>query len=193
METAARLIVEQGFIPLGSKQLARATGSSKALVYNYFSTHYDLYNALLQRELSGLTASGLDIAAGVKDLDQASLLCAMLYFEHVAQRGPLLHILVTDRYMDGHIDPAVTSLLEAMRQKFVRLARKALPLSTSEIHAAIEMIATIPEEAGNLVFHKELDVAAARKVCRSLVLSGLNGLRAPDSAIFGVEDVPRST
>ena len=40
---------------------------------------------------------------GIADLDQAAQLCAIMYYEHVALSGPLLHILMTDLYMKGHI------------------------------------------------------------------------------------------
>jgi AcrR family transcriptional regulator len=190
MDAAARLIVELGFLPLPIERLAQLAGASKALIYAYFPTQYELFNALLRRELNALKSSGLETASKVDDLEQAALLCAMLYFEHVAQSGPLLHILMADRYMAGYVDPTVTRVVDAMLQRFVRLARAQLPLSKREILASIEMMAAIPEEAGSLVFHKELPPSAARQVCHSLVLSSLQSLRSPDrAAAVGSNDV----
>jgi AcrR family transcriptional regulator len=178
LDAAAQLIVRQGFLPLPTEQLARAAGTSKALVYTYFPTQYDIFNSLLQRELTALKIAGLDTASNVKDLDQAVLLCAMLYFEHVAQSGPLLHILVTDLYMAGHIDPAIARAGGVMLAKLTDTASAALALSKQEIQAAIEMLLVVPQNSGSLVFYKELAPAVARQLCHTLVLSSLVSLRS---------------
>src|SRR5215510_1932820 len=85
MDAAAKAVVAQGFLPLPIERLAKDAGASKALIYTYFPTQYDLFNTLLEREFDSLVAGGLDTAAKVGDLEQALVLCGMLYFEHVVQ------------------------------------------------------------------------------------------------------------
>ena len=179
LEAAARLVVEQGYLPLPVEQLARAAGASKPLIYAYFPTQYALFNALLEREVSSLALAGFDTASRVEDLDQAAVLCAMMYYDHVARSGPLLHILMTDLYMEGHIEPRLLATRDDLLQRLLQLGGKALPLGEQEIFAAIEMIAAIPEEAGRLVFHRELDPTTARQICHGLIVSSLKALRAP--------------
>jgi AcrR family transcriptional regulator len=178
MDAAAKLIVKQGFLPLPLERLAQDAGTSKALIYTYFPTQYDLCNALLQRELSGLTTAGLDTASRIADLRQAVLLCSMLYFEHAAQTGPLLRILTADLYMAGHIAPAAIEMGNAIVQRITQLACGQLPLCSEEVAAAVEMMAVIPEEAGSLAFYKELEVGTAREICHSLVLNSLDALKS---------------
>jgi AcrR family transcriptional regulator len=180
LQAAARMVVEQGYLPLPIEQLARAAGASKALVYTYFPTQYALFNALLDREFQSLALAGFDTASRIEDLDQAALLCAMMYYEHVAQSGQLLHILMTDLYMKGHIEPRLQGALESLMQRLLTLAARALPLTEPEIVASIEMIAAIPEEAGRLVFDGELDPTTARQICNGLIASSLKALRAPE-------------
>ena len=162
------------------ERLAADAGVSKALVYSYFATPHDLFNSLLEREMAGLLQGGLATAARVADLDQAAVLCAMFYFEYVCRSGPLLHILLSDRYMSGHSAPRALHMRNALRRRLARLASATLPLSRREILAAIEMLIAIPEEAGRLVFHREIDAAVARQTCHSLMLSSLHALRAPE-------------
>lgn len=181
LEATARLIVEQGYLPLPVEQLARAAGASKALIYAYFPTQYALFNALLSREVDSLALAGFETASRIEDLDQAAELCAMLYYDHVARSGPLLHILMTDLYMEGHIEPRLTAMRDALVERFIALGSRALPLDQQEIYAAVEMIAAIPEEAGRLVFHRELDPTTARQICHGLIVSSLKALRAPDA------------
>jgi AcrR family transcriptional regulator len=180
LEAAARLVVELGYLPVPVEQLARAAGSSKALIYAYFPTQYALFNALLEREMQSLSLAGFDMASRVEDLDQAAVLCAMIYYEHVARSGPLVHILMTDLYMSEHIEPRLLQARDALLARLLKLATGSLPLSEQEIYAAIEMIAAIPEEAGRLVFHRELDATTARQICNSLIVSSLKALRAPE-------------
>ena len=116
----------------------------------------------------------------VQDLEQAAVLCAMLYFEHVARNGPLLNILMTDLYMAGRLDPKVRQSCDLVAERLTRLADTQLPCSPDEIHAAIEMMSAIPDEAGRLVFHRELDQTTARQICNGLIASSLKALRAPE-------------
>ncbi|HEY8539077.1 MAG TPA: TetR/AcrR family transcriptional regulator [Steroidobacteraceae bacterium] len=184
LDAAARMIVEQGYLPLPLEQLARHAGASKALIYTYFPTQYELFNALLDRELRSLALGGLDTASRVEDLDQAAVLCAMLYFEHVARNGPLLNILMTDMYMSGHFDSHVLETRDAIVGRLKALAAKVLPLSDQEISAAIEMMSAIPDECGRLVFHGELDQTTARQICHGLIVSSLKALKAPDKVVI---------
>lgn len=179
LDAAARMVVEQGYLPLPIEQLARAAGASKALIYTYFPTQYELFNALLDREMQSLALAGLDTASRVEDLDQAAMLCAMMYYENVARSGPVLHILMTDLYMKGHVEPRLLEQRNALMQRLLKLASGSLPLSEPEIYASIEMMAAIPEESGRLVFHGELDPTTARQICNGLIASSLKALRSP--------------
>lgn len=181
LEAAARMVVEQGYLPLPVEQLARAAGASKALIYTYFPTQYTLFNALLDREVQSLVLGGFDTASQVEDLEHAAVLCAMLYYDHVARSGPLLHILMTDLYMKGHIEPQLNAARDEFLRRLLTLAKATLPLDEQEIYAAIEMLAAIPEEAGRLVFHGELPPTTARQLCHGLIMSGLKALRDPSA------------
>ncbi len=180
LDAAARMIVEQGYLPLPVEELARQVGASKGLIYAYFPTQYDLFNTLLEREIDSLLLGGLETASQVRDLEQAAVLCAMLYFEHVARSGPLLNILMTDLYMAGHLSAKVRHSCEAIATRLTHLAARELPCSEEEIQAAIEMMTAIPDEAGRLVFHRELDQTTARQICHGLIESCLKALRAPE-------------
>jgi AcrR family transcriptional regulator len=180
LESAARLIVEQGFLPLPIERLAREAGSSKALVYTYFPTQYALCNALIEREWQTLASLGLITASQVTDLEQAATLCGMLYFEHVARTGPLLQILTADLYMTGHHDEQHVQECAALRKRLARLIHRALGLSLKEADAAVEMMTAIPAESGSLVHAKRLDPQTGRELSRTLLSSSLRALRSPE-------------
>jgi AcrR family transcriptional regulator len=180
LDAAAQLILEQGYLPLPIERLARTAGSSKALIYTYFPTQYALFNALLERELASLATSGLITASQVEDLDQAAVLCGMLYFEHVARSGPLLQILTADLYMAGHEDQRLVGECNALRQRLAKLLHMALKLPMREAHAAVDMMIAIPLESASLVFAGETPPAVGRQTCHSLLSSSLEALRSPE-------------
>jgi AcrR family transcriptional regulator len=185
MDAAAELIVNQGFLPLSMERLGDAAGSSKSLIYAYFPTQFDLFNALLERELNSLVNVGLDAVSKLNDFERAAQQAAMLYFEHVVQVGPLIHILLTDLHMADHIDPRATRAGKVMLARLVRLACRSLDLTKKEVTAALQMIAAIPEEAGSLAHHGELRASVARELCRKLMLSSLEALRSGGTAVSG--------
>src|SRR6185295_7375665 len=162
LDAAAHLVVEQGFLPLPLERLARNAKVSKALIYAYFPTQYDLLNAVLARELSALAAAGLESASQGKVLEAVTLDCAMLYFDHVVRWGPLLHILLSDRYLAGRLDREAIRKRDRIVRRIARLAHSSMRLPAKEIVAGINLILAIPEEAGVLAFHRELDLALAR-------------------------------
>jgi AcrR family transcriptional regulator len=186
IEAAATLTVELGYLPLPIEQLAAKSGVSKALFYTYFPDQYALFNRLLERELTSLLAGGLDIASQVTDIEQAAPLCGTLYFDHVAHSGPLLHILMADRYMAGRVERRLLRLRNAILRRLARTWRLTAKLAKPETLAAIEMMIAIPEEAGRLVFTKELDINVGRQLCRTLITSSLQALGAPDAVLKGL-------
>jgi AcrR family transcriptional regulator len=180
LDAAASLVLDQGFLPLPIERLAREAGSSKALIYTYFPTQYHLFNALFERELTDLATAGLVTASRVSDLEQAAVLCGMLYFEHIARRGPLLQILSNDLYMAGHTEEKLMRECGALRRRLAELIHASIGLPVREADAAVEMLMAIPTESGSLVFSKAVGPQVSREVCHALILSSLQALREPE-------------
>ena len=178
LDAAALSIVDQGFLPLPLERLARRAHVSKALIYAYFPTQHELFNILLKRELDELMAAGLDEASRLPRLEDAASSCAMIYFDHVARNGPLLHILLSDLYMDGQHDRATLWARDVVVRRLARLARRSLTLPAKEIIAAVNLVIAIPEEAGTLLYTQEANPVLVRDLCRTLVLSAIKGLRS---------------
>jgi hypothetical protein len=135
---------------------------------------------LLERELASLATAGVNTASQVGDLEQAAVLCGMLYFEHVARCGPLMQILTADLYMSGHENERLVSECNALRQRLARLVHTTLDLPLRDAHAAVEMMIAIPLESASLVFAGETPPEVGREVCHSLLLSSLEALRSPE-------------
>ena len=176
LAVAAKMVLDQGCLPLNLEALARAAGISKALVYAVFGDQHALFNALLEQDLRALAARGVADASMLGGLHEAALGCALAYFEHVAATGPLIHVILRDPYMAGQVDPAVAAARDRVVRRLARLAREELRLPAKEAIAAINLIITIPEEAGRLVKAGTLSPERGRLLCRELVESSLEAL-----------------
>jgi AcrR family transcriptional regulator len=174
---AGELVLEQGFLPIGVQDLADAAKVSKALVYRYFPEPHDLYNALLERAFEELTAAGLEEAARRPDLADAATATAELYFRHVARTGPLIHIILRDRFMSGRLSARVAAVQGRVARRLARDLRRGFHLALRECIACVSLGVTLPEECGRLAYQGELNPERGADVCRELVLGVIDTAR----------------
>lgn len=181
LDAAERLVLAQGGLPLPLDEVARAARVSKALIYAYFPSQYDLANAMLARRFEALMAAGLARAAAQPDLTAAALACADLYYDQVAQIGPVIHVILRDPYMAGRIDPAIAAARDRVSRTLARAAHRGLKLPAKEAVATLSLLTTIPEESGRLAFGGELTLERGRELTERLARSALQAL-APHPA-----------
>ena len=177
VEVAAGLVLEQGYLPLPPERLAKAVGVSKALIYGYFPDQHELFNAVLAREFAALETAGLDEASQGQALEDAALRCAELYFRHVCDHGPVVHVVLRDHYMARRLDPAIAAIRDRVVRRLARRVRCELKLPPDEAVAAITLVTTIPEDAGRLVWQGDLSLESGLELCRRLTSAALAGLR----------------
>ena len=188
---AAGAIVAQGGLPLSYDQLAAAAGVSKALVYNYFPSQIALGNALAEEELAGVDREELRRLAAIEDLVAAARACADFYFDIVVDRGPLLHMLLADPLLNQGQSAHLTARSGLLLLPLVRRLRHAFGISAREANIIVQLLITLPEEAGKQVFQGSSTRERARRLCADTVeatLSALQGDRSADGALaLGVD------
>lgn len=170
------MVLKRGGLPLPVSELGRRAGVSKGLIYAYFPTQFDLFNAMLLAEIATLERSGLAAAVEQWDFTEAVIASACLYFDHVAEHGPLMHVILRDSYMAGHVSREVRAFRDRLFGKLARSGRRHLGLKAKETIAAANLVLTIPEEAGRLAFGREMTRARARELCSDLVTSALKAI-----------------
>ena len=173
LDVAAEQVLEQGVLPIGIEELAQAAKVSKALIYRYFPETHDLYNGLLERAL-GQVAEALDRAGEAPELATSAGDVAEAYYRHVARTGPLIQIILRDRFMARHVSPRAAAVRDRVARRLARNARQALGLDLRETIACLSLGMTMPEECGRLAFQGELDLERGALLCRELVLGVLD-------------------
>ena len=174
---AAAAARRRGDLPIALGDLAKAAKVSKALVYAYFPTQYDLFNAVLAAEFDAMAQAGMIEAASAAQLGDAAERSALLYFEHIVARGTASHLILRDPYMRGQISAANRAFRDQVAGQFARAARRELRLRPHEAVAAFNLAVVIPEEAALLVRSGDTDQDVAREVVTQLIQSTLAGLR----------------
>jgi AcrR family transcriptional regulator len=185
IQAAQPLLVDQGYLPLPPEELGRRAGVSKALIYRYFPSQGELINAVLAAHAPLFDA--IDAAAARPGQDDEAFLtgCAEVYFEHVAEHGPLLHLIFADRYASERIGPAMAARQRGTLRRLARRARASLGLDLRQCLAAVGLFAAMVEEAGTLAFRRPAERERASEVCRTLLVGALDGLRKLDHVEFG--------
>ena len=109
---------------------------------------------------------------------------AGIYLAHIAAAGPALHIGFREAFMHGKLAPSVLACRDRIFRMIARRVRRELRLNAVETIAAIQMLLTIPEEAGRLVYEKDISLEDGRQICRRLLMSSIDALR-PNGAAQG--------
>lgn len=177
MDIAAGLVLEQGFLPLRPQDLADATGTSKALVYRYFPAPESLYNALLERCVDELAGSGLEAASVAQPAATAAADLAEAYYRYVVKTGPLIHIILRDRFMAGRVSPRAAAVRDRIVRRLARSLRREFGLSAREAVASVAIGMTMPEECGRLARQGDLDLERGAATCRALALGVIDVAR----------------
>jgi AcrR family transcriptional regulator len=158
-------------------RLTPDAGVSKALIYAYFPTQHDLFNAVLASDFETMATRGIEAASRRASLADAALETALAYHDHVAENGPLAHIVLRDAYMAGRVSRPVAAFRDAIVRRLARLARRELSVEANENIAAINLITTIPEQCGRLVWQGDMTPERGRQLCAELIASSLSALR----------------
>ena len=169
-------VLAQGGFPISFERLARAAQVSKALIYNYFPTQYALGNALLAEALGAIDRKALRDAVAQADLSTAARDAALLYFDMVRVDGPLLHVLLADGYLAQGPDRAAFGRAALLLLPAARRLRRDLNLSPREANVVLQLLLTLPEEAGRKVFRGDADATLARRLCGETIEAGLAAL-----------------
>jgi len=172
LEAAVKLIFSEGLPALSMRGLARSAGVSKALIYHHFPTQTALLNAVVRRELETLRPALAELPR-IADDEQAALAATRAYLERIMLSGGILQLLLSDQAFARQLEDDVRAFRDgAVRRLALRLRRSA-GLSRRDAIIAVDMLIAIVEQAGRLVFEKQLEPAMARRICELHISTGL--------------------
>ncbi|MFL9841605.1 TetR/AcrR family transcriptional regulator [Sphingomonas sp. ST-64] len=177
VDLAEAQILATGTLPLSIQAIADAMGSSRALVYAYFSDQNALIDAVMVRAIERLDEAGFTAACRTGDAADRLIAATSIYLDHVVEHGPVLHYI-------GREVPRTVTLPEAVRSyrgttihSLAGALKRELSLPPREALILVELLGAIPEELARLVRRGELSCEDAHATNRRLVLAGIDSLR----------------
>lgn len=176
MQVAEQLVLHQGVHAATMKRIASIAGISETQAYNYFATREQLFVELARREFARIRAARQEDVVRSRDHYERITRTTRTYLRHIGQRGPLLQTLLSN--------PEVREMLRAERRKeqhdsFQTHAQnlvdlygipKALALGTTVV------LTTVCLRAGKIIADGRISVAAAERLCLSIVVQGSRDL-----------------
>lgn len=175
---AAHAFRGQGGLPLSFEQIAGLAGVSKALVYNYFPSQLHLGKALLAVEIARIDREELMRLSALADPAEAALACSLFYFDIVAERGPILRMLLTDPLLaQGASRCLAVSGAGILLLPLVRRARLVFAVSAREANILVHLLLTLAEEGGKQVHQGSIARGRARELCVATVSATFAALR----------------
>ena len=173
LDSAADLLVQQGFDALTMEAVAQQAGVSKSLGWAYFTNLDDLVQALFARELSVLydrIESAIEAADGFEEKVRAAV---RGYFDVVDERGAVLStvqaaVQATSRGEQPR-DERTEQLLVALGGLIRLRYRAAWPVAFA--HAGV--IASLVSSWGQVYGYGAMNRQEAEDQCVAWVLAGL--------------------
>jgi len=193
LDAASQMVVEQGAFPLHLDILAERIGISKALIYSYFTTQYDLGNALLRQRLDALDEQGLQSAIDVPDWREAAIACSDIYHNETAANGPLLHILLSDLFLSRNLAPELLARYRKIMARLARRLRAITKLSAAETISALMVTTAIAEEAGTLTNSDRVPPHVALDIARAMTIGAVEELCEANRAALSPAAEPALT
>ncbi|OYU69184.1 MAG: hypothetical protein CFE28_03715 [Alphaproteobacteria bacterium PA2] len=176
LEQAADLIQREGLAAVTMERLARDSGISKGLVYNYFPSRDALLTALLQREQDQLRDRGMAEALKAQTLEALVEGTTRIYLEQTHARGAVILPLLED--------PSVARLMEHSRREerdqtiryFVRAVRREYGLDLVTAITAVDTLMNLTGAMGRQVAAGTVTVEDGTAMCVQLITGGLEKL-----------------
>lgn len=177
IDLAERQLLETAALPLSVHAISEAMGSSRALVYAYFSDQRELVDAVVDRAIERLQQDGLDAAISTGTGTERLLAACDIYLANIVRHGPVLHYVLRQTPRATQLSPAATRARARLVHNLGGALRAELALPAQEAIALIEMLIAIPEELARLVRRDELEFEDARTTCSRLLLAGVDSMR----------------
>lgn len=173
---AARMVLEEGISAITMERLARETGISKALVYNYFATRDQLLAALLKREQTELRERGIGAALRAETFPELIRQTTRVYLEQVEHRGALIAALLSDPSVGRLMEEESREDRERTRRFFVKQVARTYELPEGIAAASVDLLWAVTDAAGRALSQHELSIDEAEELCVQLITGGLDRL-----------------
>lgn len=178
LDTAARIVSDEGVSVLTMDRIGKEVGVSKSLIYAYFPNVTQLLQDLFARELRTLRALQAEAADEAQTFEGLVRRVTSVYMRYIEDRGLLLHRLQSEPSITGGISGptyysrsnAVNYLAEIIHENF------DIPLEIAV--AATDISFGLPEAGGNYLHRTKADRQQIEDLTATMIIGSMKELSA---------------
>lgn len=159
------------------RDIGTAAGASRALVYAYFDDQFQLLDAVLDRHVELLCATGLETAVAQGTLTQRCVRAGEIYLRHVAAHGMALEIVLREKPVARQLSGRARPFRAAILRRLATMAARELAMGTNEALTLVQLLAVIPGDAGRLVYEGTLSLDDGLELNERLMAASIDSLR----------------
>lgn len=182
LEQTADLIQREGLSAVTMERLAKDSGISKGLVYNYFPSRDALLAALLHKEQSQLRDRGMAEALRVDTFEALIEGTTRIYLEQTHDRGAVIMPLLADPSVARLMEEALREERDRTIRYFVRAARREYGLDLPTAITAVDTLMNLTGAMGRLVAAGSVTVEDGTQMCVQLLTGGMEKLARSQKA-----------
>ena len=169
LDTAARIIVDQGVAGLSMEQISRGAGISKSLMYKYFDNLNDLLSELLHRELKGLRRQEIKAAESATTFEELVRNITHEYLKYIGERGMVIQRLQSEPSISDMHDPTDYGRTSSI-DYFAPIVSNHFGLPLDVARALTDISYGIPAAAGEFLLKGEMPIEEVEDLTVSMII-----------------------
>ena len=171
-DVAIDLIRERGLHAASLKQIAAAAGISETQVYNYFGTRENLFVEIAKREFARIELARRAGFANEQDHYSRVALGTRTYLRQIGERGALLQMLLSSPDVRARLEKERRPERAASAAAHASYLTEQFKVSPDVALACTVVLSRLCVRTGKLIADKKIPLAAAERLCLSMVLQG---------------------
>lgn len=180
--TASEIALEEGVKAITIERIADELSVTKGLIYQHFESRELLLAAIAEREIKDLVARRIFNAAQGADFEVAVRAVLSIYFGHVAERGSLLQVMLSDAHVVDALPQECVTIWSQAKGATRKLIKARFGLAEPVLSDAVGLIIALVAQAGRQVADRLTSKELAEDLTFSMILGGLSKLQSQSDA-----------
>lgn len=169
LDSAAELVAEHGVSSVTMESISQSAGSSKSLIYKYFTTPLEILRELLTRELRALRRLQFAAAEEANTFEELVRNITHEYLTYIDKRGLIIERLQADPAISetgALIDYGRTASVDYLAP----IVAKHFDMPEELARAATDISFGIPASAGEYLLREEADLQKIEDLTVSMIV-----------------------
>ena len=172
LDTARIMVLDNGITSVNMRALARQAGISETQVHNCFGGKTDLLVSLARREIDTQEEKRRKRIARGTNHQTRVVLSTIGYLHEVAERGPLLQMLLRTPEVREALEGDRAAKGQAARAPILKQLVAGGRMDIASARASTAALTAVSLKAGGIVASRRAPFALVEEICLAVVMAG---------------------